>query len=279
MIKKTTIFAVVVTVLFLAVPQQANALRITLKRIVFEGAKRADSITIINPADEAVTYRIGWRHFAMTEDKALEPVRPGDPLPPGIKPVTDMVRFAPRRFTIPPRSSQQVRLMFRAPKNLEDGEYRSHLWVRPEANIADLKKSDDKAAAQGGGVSLTMLTGVTMPVIVRKGNLQASIAFEDVSARRNGGNIDLSFTLVREGDKSLYGDAVYTCNDGLNGYELRKNSGIAMYTESNKRRFNVSAEQPADVAACREVKLRFIETDGFSGKPLGVLAESVVSVQ
>lgn len=278
MIKKIAVLVTAVAVLVWTIPD-ASALRITLKRIVFEGPKRAESITIINPADEEVTYRIGWRHFAMTEDKALEPVRSGEPLPPGIKPVTDMVRFAPRRFTVPPRSSQQIRLMFRAPKGLEDGEYRSHLWVRPEANIADLKKSDGQSGSSGGGVSLTMLTGVTMPVIVRKGNLQASVQFDEISARRNGNNIDLGFALVREGTKSLYGDVVYTCNDGLNGYELRKNRGVAMYTESSRRRFNVSAEQPADVAACREIRLRFVETDGFSGKELGVLAESVVAVQ
>lgn len=276
--KKIIVFITVFAIFVAVMAWDASAIRITIKRIVFEGAKRADSITVINSSIVPVTYRVGWRHFQMTEDKALKAIKPGDPLPAGIKPVTDMVRFAPRRFTIPPQSSQEVRIMFRTPKGLEEGEYRSHLWIRPEANIDDLRRLEEKKTKKGGGVALKMLTGVTMPVIVRKGKLSSSLSFENASATDNGSAVNLSFVLLREGERSVYGDLVYTCNKGANEYELGANRGIALYPESNRRRFNVSLDKKPGQSACNSLTLSFGEKEGFGTPILGTIAEQSVYI-
>ena len=43
-----------------------------------------------------------------------------------------MIRYAPRRVTVPPGGSQQIRILLRRPRDLEPGEYRSHLWIVTE---------------------------------------------------------------------------------------------------------------------------------------------------
>ncbi|MCI5060767.1 MAG: hypothetical protein MRY79_06825, partial [Alphaproteobacteria bacterium] len=73
MIKKYALF---LGICFLALGilgslNSADALRITLKRIVFEGPKRAEVLTLINNSNEEKTYRVAWRHFRMTPDKSL----------------------------------------------------------------------------------------------------------------------------------------------------------------------------------------------------------------
>lgn len=280
MTKKILIFALIFSVCICATQNSAEALRITLKRVVFEGPKRAEVITIINNTDKEKTYRLGWRHFKMTPDKSLVAI-PDDELTPDIKPVVDMVRFAPRRFTMPPKSSQQVRMMLRIPANLEDGEYRSHFWVRPEADVEELRAvAQNEQAKSGGksGVTLQMLAGVTMPVIVRKGALQATASVESLSARESGGFVDVSFSIARAGNRSLYGDIDYICNPGVGEYAIKVTRGIALYTEVDQRNFNFRIEKAPDQPRCNTLSIVFSESDGFIGDKKQVLAQARASV-
>jgi hypothetical protein len=279
--KRIFIFTAIFSLAVFAFVESSQALRITLKRIIFEGAKRAEVVTIINNSDEEKTYRLGWRHFRMTPDKSLVAV-PDDELTPDIKPVVNMVRFAPRRFTIPPNSSQQVRMMLRMPADLPDGEYRSHLWVRPEADIADLRtkaKKENERRGVRGGVSLAMLAGVTMPVIVRKGPLESSLSIVEAQASASGGFVDVSYSLQREGTKSLYGDIDYVCNPGAGSeFFLRTTRGIAVYAEATRRNFNLRIEKPDDRPSCQTLSITYSETQGFDGDKIEVLAQEIVNV-
>lgn len=265
--KRTTVFLALFMLVFLGVSEPVDALRITLKRVVFEGPKRTEVITIINSSDESETYRLGWRHFKMTADKSLVAL-PNDELTPEMNLVPDMVRFAPRRFTVPPRSSQQVRMMLRMPSDLPDGEYRSHFWVQPEADVDELRlkaEEDVKKKGAKGGVSLTMLAGVTMPVIVRKGSLEATVSIQNLQASESGGFVTTSFSLVREGNKSVYGDIDYVCNEGVGEYVLRTTKGIAVYTELNQRNFNLRIEKDPSKPRCNTLSVSYYLTKGLYG--------------
>lgn len=281
--KKFFILAILLSFGILCFVEIAHAVRITLKRVVFEGPKRTEVLTLINNSDKAETYRLGWRHFRMTENKSLVAV-PDDALTPDIKPVVDMIRFAPRRFTIPPKSSQQVRMMLRMPSDLPDGEYRSHFWIRPEMDPEELRlkaKAQQKASGSGTGtgVSLTMLTGVTMPVIVRKGNLDANVTMMNLQASGTKGFVTASFSLLREGQKSVYGDLDYICNPGASQYILRTTRGIAIYPEINKRNFNLRIERLFDQPHCSTLAVQYTATTGFKGKRTEILAEGITSIK
>lgn len=273
--------ALFVVGVFVAI-ESAQALRITLKRVVFEGPKRAEVLTIINSSDEERTYRLGWRNFIMTADKSLVALGEGEEPPANAKMVEDMVRFAPRRFTLAPKSSQQVRMILRTPSGLEDGEYRSHFWVRPEEDVKELRLKAEKRAAQegrkSGGVSLTMLAGVTMPVIVRKGSLNASASISSLRAAETGGYVDIGFSLIREGNRSIYGDISYVCNEGSGAYTLRTTRGIAVYTELNQRNFNLRIEKSPGQPRCSSLTVTFTQTDGFQGGAKATLATAKTQV-
>ena len=259
--------------------QPTDALAITLKRIVFEGPKRAEVLTVINSSNETRTYRISWRHFLMNPDKSLVAVSEEGPLPPEVKPVTDMVRFAPRRFTLAPKTSQQVRIMLRMPGGIPDGEYRSHLWVRPEANAETFRKEAEKEAR--GGVTIQMLAGVTMPVIVRKGSVDADIYIENLSAYETNGFIKVGFNLNRSGDRSVYGNMNFVCNknQGSQEYTIKTNRGNAVYSEINTRRFSREILKKAGQPACNSMTVEFFETEESVRAEKALFTESTVPVQ
>ena len=280
--RKFFLFLALFTLGVFIVVESAQALRITLKRVVFEGPKRAEVLTIINSSNEERTYRLGWRNFVMTQDKSLVALAEGEEPPANAKMVEDMVRFAPRRFTLAPKSSQQVRMILRTPSGLADGEYRSHFWVRPEEDVEELRlKAERRAAKEGkksGGVSLTMLAGVTMPVIVRKGGLSATASVTNLRATETGGYVDIGFSLIREGNRSVYGDINYVCNEGVGAYTLRTTRGIAVYTELNQRNFNLRIEKAPGQPRCSSLTVTFTQTDGFKGDTEAVLASAKTQV-
>ena len=259
----------------------ASALRLTVKRVIFEGPKRAEVITVINNSLQDKTYRVGWRHFVMTPNDSLKAV-PDDQLPAAVKPVVDMIRYAPRRFTVRAKSSQQIRLMLRTPADLAEGEYRSHLWIRPEADVtkvtpSSLSNNNTKAEK---GVELQMLTGVTMPVIVRKGNLGAKTTITDLQAVQSPGFVSVAYALNRVGERSVYGNLDYVCNAGSGSeYILRTTRGIAVYPELNRRVFNKQIEKPAGKSACSSVTVRFKESNDIMSDKGKIVAEMTAAVR
>lgn len=275
--KKTNIIALIalVSVIFVAAvfaAKDAQAIRLTMKRIEFEGSKRTEVLTIINNEAQARTYRMGWKRMKMTEDKALVNLDPGEKVP-GLEGVEDLVRFAPRRVTIPPGGSQQIRLMLRKPKDLPEGEYRSHFWVQPEA---DVQKFDETRQGEGG-VALKMLAGVTLPVIVRHGNLTATGSFEGGTAQVRGDKIEIVMTLIRSGQRSLYGDIDMVCSGG-GQQQIQSIRGVAVYAETTRRRIKFNMPVPADVNACREITVTYREPATARGELGAVIAETVLNL-
>lgn len=260
----------------LFVGQRADALGITVKRVVFDGPKRAEVITIINKSNKAETYRLGWKHMTMTENDGIKAV-PKESLPAGVGPAEDMVRFSPRRFVLQPGDSQQVRMMLRRPSGLADGEYRSHLWVRPEADVDEFKARLEKKKKTG--TFIKMLAGVSMPVIVRKGALNMSVDIAGLSAQRQAnGNFKVDFSLVRTGQKSAYGDLDLICNKGRGEYLLKFTRGISVYSELARRNVSMVIPPKQGQVVCSSVTVRYTETDGFVGDPVALLAEATASV-
>lgn len=262
--------------------QEAHSLRLILKRVVFEGPKRAEVLTLINATDKPQSYRLEWRHLVMKEEGGLDDVSVEN-LPPEVRPSKDFIRYAPRRVTLAPKSSQQVRMMLRLPADVEDGEYRSHLWIRREANVEKLtaNPNGDGEARRKGKVNIGMklLPGITIPVIVRKGNLTATANISNASARLEGNDVVVSFDVNREGGRSTYGDIDMFCNSGNNGYSLRSAKGVAVYAEINRKAFSYKISAPEGEDRCRNLLIRYTQTDGYDGDPVRVLAEANISVQ
>lgn len=247
------IFSLVISGIVLFSIKDAHAVRVSLKRVVFEGNKKSEVITIINATNEEQTYRLGWRKYKMDEGKSLRAINEGEDAS-GILWADNMVRFAPRRITVPAGGSQQIRILLRRPKDLADAEYRSHLWIVTEAKPA--KFDVNRENPEGQAIRLSIQPAISLPVFVRNGDLTASASITNTKLSNTNDGLNVSFTLNRDGNKSIYGDFDFICQDGGKEVVLKQIRGIAVYTEITKRNLDFDLPLNAEtVTSCNNVSI------------------------
>ncbi|MCB9989683.1 MAG: molecular chaperone [Rhodospirillales bacterium] len=255
----------------------AHAIRISMKRVVFTDKNRSEVITIINNTAEEQVYRLEWRRMRMTEDKSLKAVEKDDPAD-DIKWADDMIRFAPRRVTVPAGATQQIRLLLRKPKDLAPGEYRSHLWIMTES-VPENFKADPMDMKEKQAIKLAMLPGISMPVFVRTGDLKASVSFSDVSAKATAEGAEVNFTLNRTGNRSTYGDLDFVCIGGGEEIVAHQVRGIAIYTDVERRIMKFKVEYPeASKGSCSKMHVTYRADEDDELFRGSVMAETDVTV-
>src|SRR6478736_814672 len=138
-------------------------------RVVLDGRKGAE-IILNNIGDEPATYRVSVEFRRMTENGDLVDVKtPTD----ADKKAEDMVVYAPRKVTLAPHEPQAIRIAARPPQGLPDGEYRVHMLFRAIPPATPIVQASAAEPEKGLRFQLTPIYGVTIPVIVRLGNLEA----------------------------------------------------------------------------------------------------------
>lgn len=258
---------------------EAHAIKLTLKRVIFEGSKRTEVLTLINDTAEEQVYRLSWRNMHMAPGKGgLTVIAPNEVIE-GLSTADNLVIFAPRRIAIPPGGSQQVRLMLRKPKDLADGEYRSHLWIRPEAE--SVKFTPNPAANPNQpSVQIKMLAGLSFPVFVRQGKGDASGSITDVKFTQGDQKLRVDLVLHREGNRSLYGDFDFICTGGAEEKIVHQVRGVAVYIESAQRNLDFHFNVPKEgTGICKTLRVTYTadaKDTVFSGKKI---AEATATLQ
>lgn len=216
------------------------ALLITPSRVVFEDRTRTSQVTLVNKGSETTTYRISFIRQNMTEDGRFVPVEENEE---GLY-SDKMVRYSPRQITLSPGQSQIVRLMLRKPKGLADGEYRSHMLLQalPKTTKSDIAKAVDEDSGEIS-VEITTIIGVSIPVIVRNGNLTSELSLTNaryVKSTDQESKSYVSFDMNRSGKRSTYGDFSVTYIDESGKSSIVGNvNGVAVYSPNTLRQFQV----------------------------------------
>jgi hypothetical protein len=253
--------ALVAPLLAMATPSAgagAGDLLVAPTRIVLNGS-RGTEIILNNIGDEVATYRISVELRRMKEDGSLEQVEQPNPTETTAR---DMILYAPRRVTLPPNQPQAIRLNARAPQGLADGEYRVHLLFRavPPPRPAVQTPADFK----GIGFALTPIYGVTIPVIVRLGNLQAQAGISNVRLTKDESGLpSVALDLSRSGQRSTFGE-VRVLKAGI-AEPIALQRGVAIYTEVGKRSLQVPVDERFAAQATGKVTVQYVETgDGLN---------------
>lgn len=230
-----------------AVAQGFGDLIVTPTRLVLEGRRTTDQVLLSNRGAETATFRISLSLMAMDEEGNLAET---DTPPSGLQSATELLRYAPRQVVIPPGGTQVVRLTVRKPQDLAEGEYRSHLFMRA---VPPEDRGTGIAATPGAAGELTIelipIFGISIPVIVRHGNLpQAEARLSDLAIEpREQGSV-LRATIHREGVSSLYGDVIVRyLRDGAEPLMVGEISRLAVYPEIRQRRVAVPLLPPEGV--------------------------------
>ena len=215
-------------------------LLVTPSRVVFEDRTRTAQVTLVNKGTETTTYRISFIRQNMTEDGKFVPVAKGEE---GLY-ADELVRFSPRQVVLQPGQSQIVRLMLRKPRGLADGEYRSHMLMQA---LPKTTKSDISRAVQKSGneisVEITTIVGISIPVIVRNGKLNAEVTLSKAALVKSADAKQkpfLELDIVRSGTESVYGDFRVTYKDEKGKSEIVGNvNGVAVYFPNKLRHFQI----------------------------------------
>jgi hypothetical protein len=246
-------------------------------RIVFD-KQRAAQVELMNQGSTPETYRIHLVNRRMGpagEFIAVDTPAPGEQF------ADTMLRYSPRQVTIPPGSSQIVRILLRKPDDLASGEYRSHLQFDRVAEAGGASSVEDVARRDGKdlGVVIQALVGASIPVIVRQGDTQARLDLADLAVQppSAAGPGLLSFQMKREGNRSVYGDllATFTTTAGVT-FEVGRAGGVAVYVPNAARRVQLPLQLPAGHALpAGTLKLAFRERADAGGK---LLAETSLAL-
>ena len=136
-------------------------------RVILDGS-RGTEVILSNIGSEEATYRIGLELRRMMENGRLVPVEKID-ANDAEEAALGMIRYAPRRITLPPGQPQAVRLAARPGADLPDGEYRVHMSFKAIPKPRSV--TDEVPHSDGVSIQLIPIYGVTIPSIVRHGRV------------------------------------------------------------------------------------------------------------
>jgi P pilus assembly chaperone PapD len=244
--------------LFLALASPATAgigdLLVAPTRIVLDGRKGAE-IILNNIGEEPATYRVSVEFRRMNQDGGLDDVAQPTPID---QTAADMIVYAPRRVTLAPHEPQAIRIAARAPQGLADGEYRVHLLFRAIPPATPVVPASANEPEKGLRFQLTPVYGVTIPVIVRLGNLQATAGIANVHLDEKNGNPAVSLDLSRSGQRSTFGD-VRVLKPGFKE-PIAIQKAVAVYTEVGMRHVTVPVSPDFKGALTGPVTVQYVET-------------------
>ena len=227
-------------------------------RVILDGSRGTEVILSNIGADEA-TYRIGLELRRMTDNGRLEPVEKVDANDTE-EAALGMIRYAPRRISLPPGQPQSVRLSARPGAELPDGEYRVHMSFKAIPRPTEVTQEDTEA--EGVTLRLIPIYGITIPIIVRHGDVEAQVALTQPSIVQGEKGPELALSIERAGESSTYG-ALSIVKPGLPD-PIVLAGGIAVYPEIGSRevRINLTEEQAALLRGPARVEYRELEEKG-----------------
>ena len=238
----------------------AGDLLVAPTRVILDGS-RGTEVVLNNIGSEPATYRISLEIKRMTAEGGLDEIAEEN-VTPAERAALDMIAFSPRRVTLPPNQPQVVRVGVRLPEGTPPGEYRAHMLFRSVPDTAPASV-EPKPAGEGVSIALTPIYGITIPVIVRVGDLGADATIGEAWVSDTQDGPAFNFDLARSGNRSVYGDIEVT-RPGV-PEPLLVARGIAVYPEVSARK--VSLRVPEELAAKLKgpVRIRYSEDREIGG--------------
>lgn len=221
-------------------------LQITPKRIVFDGSRKSQVVSVANIGNDTIKYTASFVQVRMKEDGAFEQITEPDS---GQNFASDHLRYYPKEFTLAPRESQSIKIELRRNIKLEPGEYRSHILFRAASELEEKPvepaTAEKKPIPANLMIKLVPVFGITIPVIIQVGAPTTKVSITDLSFKMENDTIPhLKINFQREGNMSVYGNIKVfysTANGKIKQVGLA--NGFGIYVPNKTRFFNVNLEK------------------------------------
>ena len=221
-------------------------------RLVLDG-RRGGEVILSNMGNEEETYRVSLELRRMDENGNLEPVEETQ-ANASEKAALAMIRYAPRRVTLPPAQPQSIRISARPGADLPDGEYRVHMSFAALPKVRAV--TDGPVDKTGIAINLIPVYGIVMPIIIRKGELTVTAGIANPRIVHGAKGDEFTLDMTRSGNESIYGDIlVYRQGAKDPAFTAR---GIGVYPEIAARHaaFALTPEQSAALKGPARIEFR-----------------------
>lgn len=234
------------------------------KRLVFDGNQRSQEINLANTGKDTAVYAISFINYKMTENGSFEQIETPEE---GQRFATDFLRYFPRRVTLAPNEAQTIRVQLTRTGNLEEGEYRSHMYFRAVEKQTALGEGE-KEASEGISIQIKTVFGISIPVIIRHGDQTTNIELNELTLISPQEDPQLSVVINRSGNMSVYGDlkVEHISSEGKVS-EIGLVKGISVYTPNSKRQFTMNLKTGETNLEEGKLKVTYMAE---SGEKLGV---------
>ena len=241
------------------------SLMIKPSRVVLDERNRTTEVTLLNSSDTTKVYHIEWEEKKQTTAGSYIDV---DSSTNEFK-ASSMISHSPRKVTIKPGEYQKIKLRADIPRDLAEGEYRSHLLMRVVND--EVAPTDD--GAKGQKLVIIPLLSFTIPVMVRKGPPKTTSEITSIQQKINkDGQKQLQVNLKHQGDYSSYGNLYAYMKVGTSSTEkIGEIHNIALFRETSQRIVNIPLHTQ-DIPKGAIIQVLYKGEDEFEGKILGKAA-------
>ncbi len=259
--KKLLTNAFLVTIIVLSyLPQIAEArVDIVPRRVVIEPRDRSGEVTILNIFDKPGLYRISTLHYHQNEDGTYEKL--DAPNSEFFNP-DEHVRISPKQFEVSPGGRQKIRISVRKPDALPDGEYRFHL-VATRYDTLSQEEAEKNNPSGNVTVSMKMNLGVSIPIVIRHGDVNVETEIKDISYNPQGqaksvNSVagELQMTVTRDGNIGTLG----SIRAYLNGDRIGALSNLNVFTDVEKRIIHIPLK--VDPRGKGKINIVYSDDDG-----------------
>lgn len=260
MLRTLTALAIMASAQF-ALPAPASAeLLIAPTRVVLDRSDRSTELVVVNKGSEEAAFRISVENRRMNLDGSMEEAVDATD---GEMFAKDFIRYSPRRIVLKPGERQTVRVSARLNGDMEEGEYRSHLRLQG-APLSAGRTLQSATSTDTGDLSIQLIAirSITIPVIMRLGQLDADVDIESLDVQENDAEDEtlLVARMKRTGSRSTYGDIkIYAPDQAEPVYFAR---GIALYTPNTERDLILPLPNDLrDALTGKDIRIEYVSSD------------------
>lgn len=252
----------------IGLPFMAQATFVTPKRVNIEDRQRAKALTLFNRTDKTLIYSFEWQRRAQLPGGARKLLKEGDVVE-GYRPADDMLTFSPRQVVVKPNSSQKLRIFAKRPADLPDGEYHSHILLKPEP-LEQKKKAleaQDSPNREGLHATFKVRNYIAVPIFVRHGETNIDFEIIEATATQVENKDTVIYTLMNNSTRSFYAREEAACKKADGTEELFFLGTARVYSEGKdvRRELPLKREEQK-FSNCTGLELRLTVVGDFEIK-------------
>jgi P pilus assembly chaperone PapD len=174
------------------------------KRITFHGTQnRVQNINLSNIGKDTASYKLSYKQIKMDADGKFISIEEPELNQHFASPY---LRFYPRIVTLAPNESQTVKIQLIKTNELQQGEYRSHLYFRALPKNKVLRNEVPSNKLEGLSIRIKPVFGISIPTIITRGETTVVVSLSNLAVKKLENDTIFSLDFNRSGNASCYGE-------------------------------------------------------------------------